>query len=173
MQFTDIFIRRPVLASCVSLIILLFGIAAYFKLSIRAFPKITASVINVATSYPGADASLVQSFVTAPIENALSGLDGVDFIKSSSNQGGSRVTISMKLGYDIDTAMTDVSSKVSSIRGKLPKDINDPVVSKSDPNADPSMMLVFTSDKLSPEQLTDYLIRVVQPALQTLEGVVQ
>lgn len=171
MQFTDVFIRRPVLAICVSLLILLIGLAAYFKLTVREFPKISASVITVNTFYAGADAKLVQGFVTAPIEAALSGLDGVDFIKSSSSQSMSSVSVFMNLGYDIDTAMTDVSSKVSSIRRKLPKDIDDPVVSKNDPNASNTMIITFMGDGVTPEQITDYLVRVVQPELQTLEGV--
>ena len=171
MSFTDIFIRRPVFATVLSLIILLLGLRSYFTLPVRLYPKIDASVISINTHYAGADAALMEGFVTTPIENALGGIDGIDYITSSSTISQSTITVYFQLGYDINAAASDVNAKVSSVRYLLPSDINDPVISKNDPNAEPSMYLSFCSDELSPEKITDYLNRSVQPQLQTMSGV--
>lgn len=172
-MFTDIYIRRPVFASTLSMIILLVGIVAYFNLPVREFPKIDASVVTVSITYPGANAELMEGFVTTPVENALTSVDGIDYISSSSTQSKTQITIYMKMGYDIDKALSEVSTKVQSVRWKLPKDINDPVIDKQDPNASPLLYLSFSSKKMSPEEVTDYLLRVVQPQIQTLSGVSQ
>ena len=173
MSFTDVFIKRPVFATTLALIILLVGLVSLSQLTLRLFPNISPSVISVTTSYPGADANLIEGFVTTPIENAISSIDGIDYIESKSTPSRSRITVHMKLGYDINDAMTDVASKVSSVRWQLPKDIYDPTVEKSDPNAQPIIYLSFLSNTKTPEQVTDYLLRVVQPQLQTLDGVSQ
>ncbi|MBN2689958.1 MAG: efflux RND transporter permease subunit [Gammaproteobacteria bacterium] len=170
-SFTDVFIRRPVLASVISLILLLVGVRAFFALPVRLFPKIDATVVSIDVTYPGAGADLMESFVTTPVESAISGVDGLDYITSSSSQGESRVTAHFKLGYDINQAVSDINSKVSSVRYKLPKDVNDPVVRKNDPNAFPVMFLAFTSKDMPREELSDKLLRIVQPMLQTLPGV--
>ncbi|EKE01471.1 MAG: hypothetical protein ACD_21C00122G0002 [uncultured bacterium] len=171
MHFTDTFIRRPVFASVLSLIILLVGLVSYFSLTVRLFPKMNAAVVNIDVSYPGADAELVEGFVTTPIENALAGIDGIDYFTSSSRPGRSSVTIYFKLGYDINVAVSDVNAKVASSRYALPTDIHDPIVSKDDPNAEATMYLNFYSSSMATEQTTDYLDRAVQPQLQTLPGV--
>lgn len=171
MDFTSFFIRRPVFAIVLSLIILLIGIRAYFELPTRLFPKMDTAVVNISVSYPGADAEMMEGFVTTPIENALGGVDGIDYFTSSSSQNVSNISIYFKLGYDISTAMTDVSAKVNSIRSNLPQDILDPIISKNDPSAHATMYLNFSSDSMSRAEITDYLSRVVQPQLQTLPGV--
>lgn len=173
MNFTDIFIRRPVFATVLSLIILLIGARAYFSLSTRLYPKVDASVVMVTVTYAGADAELMEGFVATPIENAIAGVDGIDYMTSSSIPGQTTISIYFNLGYDINVAMTDVSSKVSSVRYQLPKDIDDPVVNKKDPNAIPTLYISYFSNVLSPEEITDYLERVVQPQLQTLPGIAQ
>jgi multidrug efflux pump len=171
MAFTDIFIRRPVFATVLSLIILLVGLRSYFTLPTRLFPKIDASVVTISVFYAGADASLMEGFVTTPIENALGGIDGIDYINSSSATNQSTITVHFQLGYDINAAASDVNSKVSSVRYLLPNDIDDPVISKVDPNAQPSMYLSFYSNSVPTEKITDYLKRSVQPQIQTLPGV--
>lgn len=171
MNFTDIFIKRPVFATVLSLIILLVGIRSYFSLSVRLFPKVNASAVTITTIYAGADSELMEGFVTTPIENALGGVDGIDYIRSVSAAGVSQITVAFQLGVDINAAVTDISSKVSSVRYALPKDINDPVVAKYDPNSNPSIYVNFSSDSITPEQVTDYVLRVIQPQIQTLPGV--
>lgn len=171
MSFTDIFIRRPVFATVLSLIVLLVGLRSYFTLPVRQYPRIDASVVTVTVNYAGADASLMEGFVTTPIENALGGTDGVDYIISSSTLGQTTITLYFKLGYDINAAASDVNAKVTSVRYMLPKDINDPVIAKTDPNAQPSMYLSFLSPSLPNEKVTDFLKRSIQPQIQTFPGV--
>lgn len=173
MNFTDIFIRRPVFASVLSLIILLIGIRSYIALPIRQFPEIDVNVINVAVTYLGANPALMEGFITQPVENALSGINGIDYISSTSSTGLSDISVFFTLGYDINKALTDVSNAVSSVRYVLPTGIQDPVITKQDPNANPTMYLPFLSNTLSPEAVTDFLLRVVQPQLATLPGVSQ
>lgn len=173
MHLTDIFIRRPVFATVLSLIILLVGARAYFSLPVRLYPKVDASVVTINVTYPGADAQLMEGFVTTPIENAIAGVDGIDYISSHSVPGGSEIAVHFNLGYDINTATSDINSKVSSARWKLPKEVNDPIIEKKDPNTMPTLYLAYYSDAMTPEQITDYLVRVVQPQMQTLPGVAQ
>ncbi|GAB4391335.1 MAG: efflux RND transporter permease subunit [Gammaproteobacteria bacterium] len=171
MSFTDIFIRRPVLATVISLVILLVGAVSYNALGVRQFPRIETSVITVNTVYPGASAKLMESFVAVPIENAIAGVEGIDYITSTNEQGNSLVKIFLKQGYDINVAINEVSDKISSIRGVLPEEVDDPVIAKQDPNARPTIFLTFNSDTKSPQQITDYLVRVIQPEIQTIDGV--
>lgn len=171
MFFTDIFIRRPVFATVLSLIILLVGLRAFSALPVRQYPNIEPTVINVSTSYTGATAKLMEGFVTTPLENSLGAVQGVDYMSSSSAQGSSDITLYFKLGYDINTAMADVTNAVSSVRSRLPSDVSDPVIAKKDPSANPTIYFSFTNPMMSSEAITDYLIRVVQPQLQTLPGV--
>lgn len=173
MHFTDLFIKRPVFACVLSLIIFLFGLLAYQKLSLRLFPKIEATTIHISTSYPGASAKLMASQISTPIENALSGVDGLNYITSSSTEGNSDIKIRFTLGYNIDAAVADVISKVSSVRRNLPQDTNDPIIRKSDPNAIPILYISFISSTMTAVQIHDYLQRVVQPVLATLPGVGQ
>lgn len=176
MNFTDVFIKRPVFASVLSLIILLIGARAYFALPVREYPKIDVTAVTVTVNYPGASASLMEGFVTTPIENAISGVEGIDYMTSSSVPGQSKITIYFKLGYDVNAAVVDVSDQVTSVRYQLPRDVYDPIIAKNDPNANPTVYLTFKAsgkDAMTPEELTDYLIRVIQPQLQLLSGVGQ
>jgi len=173
MNLTDIFIRRPVLAAVLSLMILLIGARAYFDLPVRLYPKVDASAVTVTVTYPGADTELMEGFVTTPVENAIAGVDGIDYISSSSKPGSTVITVYFKLGYDINVAVSDINAKVSSVRWRLPSDINDPVVDKKDPNATPILYLSFASTSMTAEEVTDYIARIIQPQMQTLPGVAQ
>lgn len=171
MQFTDVFIKKPVFSSVLSLILLLIGIKSYHSLQVRQYPKIASSVVTISTAYYGAAANIMESFVTTPLENSLSGIDGVDFITSSSTTGSSDISVFFNLGYDINQAITNVSNAVSSKRYLLPKEIQDPIISKDDPNSQPILFIPFMSTVLLPEQMTDYLVRSVQPQISTLPGI--
>src|SRR3990167_11248218 len=171
MIFTDIFIKRPVLACVVSLIILLFGLRAISMLELRQFPKITNTVIYVTTSYPGASADLIQGFITSPIEKSIASADGIDYLTSQSIDGLSTVTAYIRLNYDPNVAMTDIMAKVSEVGNQLPKESNQPVTQKSTGEQMDLMYIGYSSKHMSNEQITDYLSRVVQPKLQTVAGV--
>ncbi|MEM1243427.1 MAG: efflux RND transporter permease subunit [Pseudomonadota bacterium] len=173
MYFTDIFIKRPVFASVLSLLILLAGAIAYFKMPVRLYPKIDATVITINTTYAGAPAALMEGFVTTPIENSLAGVDGLDYITSNSTLGSSTIKAHFYLGYDINKAVADVINKVSSVRRQLPKDINDPIIHKDDPNSNPVVFIAYTDKNAKAASINDYLIRSVQPVLATLPGVGQ
>jgi multidrug efflux pump len=173
MIFTDVFIKRPIFATAISLMILLAGFVALLNIQVREFPDIDVSVVTVTVTYPGANSQLMESFVAYPMEQAVSGVDGIDYMTSVSQQNTTKITVYMKLGYDIDRAMTEISAKVSSVRWQMPKNINDPVIDKEDPNAQPILYYSFSGRNMSPEQVTDYLIRVVQPQMETVNGVSQ
>lgn len=173
MHITDFFIKRPVFATAMSLLLVLVGCIAYSKLVIRQFPKIDANVISISTSYPGASASLMESFVTTPIENALTGISDLDYMTSSSSTGMSKITLTLKLNSDINRAMTDVQSKVSQVTRKLPDGVQDPTITEVDANSRPGLVIMFTSPHLSTPALTDYLQRVIIPNLSNINGVAQ
>lgn len=172
-SFTDIFIRRPVLASALSFMLVVAGLAAFKQMAVRQFPLIETSVVTVTTVYPGASAELMSGFVSIPLENAIGSIDGIDYMTSTNVQNMSQITVNFKLGYPIETGVTDVANQVSSVRYMLPKAIQDPIISKSDPNASPTVYISFSSDTLGGEAITDFLLRVIQPQLGTLEGVSQ
>ncbi|HEX7882270.1 MAG TPA: MexW/MexI family multidrug efflux RND transporter permease subunit [Afipia sp.] len=171
MAFTDIFIKRPVLSLVVSLLILLIGFKAATSLGIRQYPKLSNTVVTITTSYPGASPDLMQGFITQPIEQAVASAEGVDYITSSSVQGTSTISVYIKLNVDPNAALTEVSSKVSSVRYLIPRESNDPVITKSTGQTTAVMYLGFASDELSGPQISDYLARVVQPILSTVDGV--
>jgi multidrug efflux pump len=173
MRFTDIFIRRPVLATVVSLLILLIGLRAYFDLPIRQYPRLENTVITVTTVYPGASAALMQGFITQPIAQAVATAEGIDYMTSSSNQGTSTVTAYIRLNYDPNKALTDVMSKANQVKYLIPKEANDPVILKSTGETTDIMYIGFSSPELSGAAITDYLSRVVQPELATVDGVAQ
>jgi hydrophobe/amphiphile efflux-1 (HAE1) family protein len=173
MHFTDTYIRRPVLASVISLLILLIGLVAAFKLPVRYLPDFKQPVITINTTYPGASADVMQGFVTSIIEQALTGIDGVNFVQASSSQGSSSISVNMKLGVNDDAALTNVMEKVASVRGRLPKNIEDPIINKETAGNPHIMFLSFTSKKMTNEQVGDYLNRVIQPKLSAIEGVGQ
>ena len=169
--FTDLFIRRPVLATVVSMLILLIGGVAGLKLQIRQFPLTSNTTITISTIYPGADADVIKGFITTPIEQAVASTDGVDTMSSTSQQNVSTIVLNLRLDANPDRAMADTLSKVNQVRGVLPKDALDPVVVKQTGQGFALMYLSFNSAVMSSSQITDYLIRVVQPQLQTVDGV--
>ena len=156
MKFTDIFIRRPVLAVSISLLIIILGLQAISKLAVREYPKMTTTVITVTTAYPGADANLIQAFVTSKIEEAVAQADNVDYMSSSSSPSTSTVTVKMKLNTDPNAALADVLAKVNSVRSELPSGIEDPTISSSTGGSG-IMYISFRSNKLDASQVTDYI----------------
>jgi multidrug efflux pump len=171
MSFTDIFIRRPVLASVVSLLILLIGLSAAFNLPVRQYPELSNTTITITTTYPGANADVIKGFITVPIQQAVASAEGIDTLTSSSRQNVSTVTLNLRLNANPDRAVTDVLAKVNQVKSILPRESQDPVVVKQTGDATALMYLSFNSDVLTSSQITDYLTRVVQPKLQTINGV--
>jgi multidrug efflux pump len=171
MVWTDIFIKRPVLSVVVSLLILLIGLRAATVLPIRQYPKLSNTVVTVTTSYPGASADLIQGFITTPIEQAVASAEGVDYMTSSSVLGTSTIQVYIKLNFDPNQALTEVLAKVNSVKYLIPKESNDPIVAKSTGQATAVMYLGFSSEVLSASAISDYLTRVVQPVLSTVDGV--
>ncbi len=169
--FTDIFIRRPVLASVVSLLILLIGLASAFNLPVRQYPKITNTTITITTSYPGANADAIKGFITTPLQQAVASTEGIDTLTSSSQQNTSVITLNLRLDANPDRAVADVLSKIQQVKGALPAESQDPVVVKQTGEPYALMYLSFNSKVINASQITDYLTRVVQPRLQTIDGV--
>jgi multidrug efflux pump len=172
-MFTDYFINRPVLSLVISTLIVLLGAQAYFNVQVRQYPELESSVISITTAYPGASAELIQGFISTPVQQAVSSTEGIDFVRSSSRNSVSVVEVHMKLGVDADVALTEVSTKVASIRGQLPAESEDPVVAKQAARGFALAYYSFYSDTLSDVEVTDYLLRTIQPALSTVKGVAQ
>ncbi|STX52185.1 multidrug efflux transporter [Legionella busanensis] len=173
MNFTDIFIKRPVLATVVSLLIFLFGLNSLFTMQIRQYPRMDNTVITVTTSYPGADASLIAGFITTPLEAAVASAEGIDYMTSTSVQGLSTITLTIKLNFNPQVAFTDVMSKVQQTLNQLPPQAQQPIIIKSSDTSTPLMYISLDSNQMTPQQITDYAVRVVQPQLQTIDGVAQ
>jgi multidrug efflux pump len=170
-NFSELFIRRPVLTIVTSVLILLLGIQGFVAMTVREYPEVDESVITVTTVYPGASADLMQGFITTPIAKAVLNADGVDYVTSSSKLASSTVSVNMLLGTDPDQALVDVLAKVQQVRGQLPNDAEDPVVVKGTGQDFALMYLAVRSSTMTPEQVTEYLSRVVQPRFTTIEGV--
>ncbi len=171
-SFTDLFIRRPVLALVVNLVILIAGFQAIRSLNVRQYPRSDNSAITVTTAYVGASADLVRGFITTPLERAIAAADGIEYIESSSKLGISTITIRLKLNYEATKALAEISAKVDQVRNNLPPEAEVPIISVETADSKfASAYLSFTSDILEPNQVTDYLVRVVQPRLSALEGV--
>jgi multidrug efflux pump len=171
-SFTDLFIRRPVLAMVVSFVILIAGLQAMKTINVRQYPRSDIAAITVTTVYVGADAELVKGFITTPIERAIAAADGIDYIQSQSTQGSSTITARLKLNYDANKALSDISSKVDAIRRDLPPEAEIPVIAIQAADSQfASAYLSFTSDILQPNEVTDYLVRLVQPRLTAVGGV--
>ena len=172
MNFTDIFVKRPVLAIVVSLLILIAGIQAVSSLSVRQYPRNENSAVTITTAYIGADAKLVRGFITTPLERAVSGADGIEYVQSSSTQGLSTVTVQLELNYPPIEALAEITSKVNQVRSDLPPEAEIPVINVESVDSEfASAYLSFSSDILKPNQVTDFLTRVVQPRLAALDGV--
>ncbi len=172
-MFTDLFIKRPVLSLVISVMIVLLGAQAFFEIQVRQYPELETSVISITTAYPGASAELIQGFISTPIQQAVSSTAGIDYLRSSSSNSVSTVEVHMKLGIDADIALTEVSTKVSSIREELPAEAQDPVIAKTSATGFALAYYGFYSETLSDVEVTDYLLRTIQPALSTIKGVAQ
>lgn len=171
-SFTDIFIRRPVLAIVVSLLILLAGLQAVRSLNVRQYPRSELATITVTTVYVGASANLVRGFVTEPLERSIAAADGIDYMESSSALGLSTITIHLRLNFDSKKALADISARVDQVRNDLPAEAEIPALAITPADSQfASAYLSFTSDILEANQITDYLLRVVQPRLSALDGV--
>ncbi len=171
MKFTDIFIRRPVLASVVSLLILVLGLRAYFVLPILQYPRTENAVVTVTTIYYGADPDVVAGFITTPLENAIAQANGIDYMTSTSQSGTSTITVYLRLNYDADKALTEINTKVNSVVNQLPPGTLQPTLTVKIGQIIDAMYIGFYSTTLAPNQITDYLVRVVQPKLQAVPGV--
>ncbi len=171
MKFTDIFIRRPVLATVVSLLILIAGVRALGLLEVRQYPKLQETVVTVTTAYPGASSDLIKGFITTPLQQAMAEADGIDYLFSSSSQGVSTIEAHMKLNFDPNAAVAEIQAKVASKRSQLPADAQDPVIDSSTGSTTALMYVAVYSNEIPRPRLTDYVIRVVQPQLQALPGV--
>ncbi|MBV9757775.1 MAG: efflux RND transporter permease subunit [Alphaproteobacteria bacterium] len=171
MGLTDIFIRRPVLASVVSLLILVLGLRAMGSLQVLQYPQTQNAVVTVTTTYYGADPDVVAGFVTTPLENAIAQANGIDYMTSSSISSVSTISVYLRLNYNADTALTEINTKVSSVLNQLPAGTQQPVLTVKVGQTIDAMYIGFNSSVLAPNQITDYLVRVVQPKLQAVPGV--
>ena len=171
MQFTDTFIRRPVLACVISLMILVLGLRAAFSLPVLQYPRTENAIVTVSTTYYGADPDIVAGFITTPLENAIAQADGIDYMTSTSQSGLSLITVNLRLNYDADKALTEIQTKISSVLNQLPPQSQQPVLAVKVGQTIDAMYLGFNSDVLPANKITDYLLRVVQPKLQAVEGV--
>jgi multidrug efflux pump len=170
-SFTDIFIRRPVLAIVVSLMILVLGLKSMTALPILQYPRTQNAIVTVTTTYYGADPAIVAGFITTPLENAIAQANGIDYMTSSSQTGTSTITVNLRLNFDSGKALTEINTKVNSVLNQLPSGVQQPVLTVKVGQTIDAMYLGFSSDVLAPNQITDYLIRVVQPKLQAVPGV--
>jgi multidrug efflux pump len=171
MHFTDIFIRRPVLASVVSLLILVLGLRAFGTLPILQYPRTENAIVTITTIYYGADPDVVAGFITTPLENAVAQANGIDYMTSTSQTGTSTISVYLRLNYDPDKALTEINTKVNSVLNQLPTGTLQPQLTVQIGQTIDAMYIGFNSDTLAPNQITDYLLRVVQPRLQAVTGV--
>ena len=172
MKITDLFVKRPVLAVVVNLVILIAGLQSIRSLSVRQYPRSDIAVVRVTTAYVGANADLVRGFITTPLERVIASADGIDYLESSSAQAVSTITVHLKLNYDTNAALTQIQAKVAQVRNQLPPEAEAPVIElETADNQFAAMYLGFASDELDQNQITDYLTRVVQPKLSAISGV--
>ncbi|CRI67669.1 putative Acriflavin resistance protein [Thiocapsa sp. KS1] len=171
MKFTDIFIHRPVLATVVSLLIFILGIRAFMDLEIRQYPETQNTVVTITTAYPGASSDLVQGFITTPLQQAIAEANGIEYLVGTSTAGLSVIEANMRLNYDPNAAVAEIQAKVASRLNVLPEAAQNPVIDSTTGDSTALMYLAFYSEEMTLPQITDYLIRVVQPQLQALEGI--
>jgi len=172
MKFTALFIKRPVLAICVNLVILIAGLQAIRSLSVRQYPRSDIAEVQVSTVYVGANADLVRGFITTPLERVIASADGIDYMESTSSQGVSTIDVHLKLNYDTNAALTQIQAKVAQVRNDLPPEAEAPIIDlQTADNQFAAMYLGFSSGDLDQNQITDYLTRVVQPKLSSISGV--
>lgn len=173
MGLSELCIRKPVLTIVMNLLFILVGLIAYSRLPVREYPKIDEPVVTVETNYRGASADIIESQVTQPLEEVLAGIEGVDVLSSISRQERSQITLRFKVSRDPESAANDVRDRVSRVRGKLPSDIDEPVVAKVEADAQPVIYLTFTGNVHNPMELTDYADRYVKDRLQNISGVAE
>jgi multidrug efflux pump len=172
MRFTDLFVKRPVLAIVVNLVILIAGLQSIRSLSVRQYPRSDIAVVKVSTVYVGANADLVRGFITTPLERVIASADGIDYMESSSAQSLSTITVHLRLNYDTNDALTQIQAKVAQVRNDLPPEAEAPVIEVETADTQfAALYLSFSSADLDQNQITDYLIRVVQPRLSAISGV--
>jgi multidrug efflux pump len=172
MKLTDLFVKRPVLAIVVNLVIVIAGLQSIRSLSVRQYPRSDIAVVRVTTAYVGASADLVRGFITTPLERVIASADGIDYMESSSAQALSTITVHLKLNYDTNAALTQIQAKVAQVRNDLPPEAEAPVIElETADNQFAAMYLGFAADNLDQNQITDYLTRVVQPRLSAIAGV--
>ena len=172
MRFTNLFVKRPVLAIVVNLVILIAGLQSIRSLSVRQYPRSDIAVVRVSTAYVGANADLVRGFITTPLERVIASADGIDYMESSSAQGISTITVHLKLNYDTNDALTQIQAKVAQVRNDLPPEAEAPIIEVESADTQfAAVYLSFSAPELDQNQITDYLIRVVQPRLSAISGV--
>ena len=171
MKFTDLFIERPVLSAVVSLLILVLGARAIFSLPVSQYPQTENAVVTVSTTYYGADASTIAGFITQPLEAAIAQAQGIDYLSSSSSTGVSVITATLRLNYDSNRAMTEINTQVNSVRNQLPPQAQQPVITVQVGQTTDSMYIGYFSNVIAQNSTTDYLLRVVKPKLDAIEGV--
>jgi multidrug efflux pump len=171
MKFTDIFIQKPVLATVVSLLILVLGLRAALSLPVRQYPRTENAVVTITTAYYGADPDVVAGFITQPLEQAVAQANGIDYVTSTSTNSLSTIVVNLRLNYDYNRAVTEITSKISSVLNRMPPNTQPPALQVQVGQANSAMYLGFRSDVLQPNQITDYIVRVVQPKVQAVAGV--
>jgi multidrug efflux pump len=172
MKWTDLFIKRPVLAICLNLLIFMAGYQAIQKLTVRQYPRSDSAIVTIKTAYIGAEADLVRGYITTPLERVIASADGIDYLESASKQGLSEITAHLRLNYNVNDALTQIQSKVAQVRNDLPPEAESSIINvESSDNRFASMYLGFSSTELEGNQITDYLTRVVQPQLSAVQGV--
>src|SRR5438132_3633370 len=172
MRFTDLFVKRPVLAIVVNLVILIAGLQAIRSLSVRQYPRSDIAIVRVSTAYVGANADLVRGFITTPLERVIASADGIDYMESTSAQGASTISVHLKLNYDTNAALTQIQAKVAQVRNILPPEAEAPIIELQTADTQfAAMYMGFASNELDQNQITDYLTRVVQPKLSAVSGV--
>lgn len=171
-SFTDLFIRKPVIALVVNIVILVVGVVSYFKLNTRQYPRSDSAVVNVSTIYFGASAETVRGYITTQLERVIASADGIDYIESTSSSGMSQIKVYLRLNYDTNAALAQISSKIDQVRNELPPESEAPTISvETADNEFASMYLSFYSDNMDQNQITDYLNRMVQPRLAAVKGI--
>jgi multidrug efflux pump len=173
MSFTDIFIRRPVLSVVVSLVVLVLGLKSFLSMPVRQYPETQNAVVSISTAYPGASPETIAGFITTPLEKAVSQASGIDYMTSSSSLGSSSISVNLRLNYDTSKSLAEIITRVNSVKNQMPADSQASVINISIGDTFGSMMISFISDQLPANKVTDYLIRVVQPQIQAIEGVQQ
>jgi multidrug efflux pump len=171
MNFTDLFIRRPVLAAVVSLLILVLGLKSLTSLPVNQYPKTQNAVVTISTTYFGADAETIAGFITQPMEAAIAQAQGIEYLSSNSLTGQSVITATLRLNYDANRALTEINTQVNSVRNQLPPQAQQPVLSVQVGQTTDAMYMGFYSDELASNNVTDYLVRVVKPKLDSIEGI--